>query len=112
MLTPDDRQIAARLRQTLVAAGFTADGVLNLIGAQAYSALSRDEFVPARQALRGTVSVLADLVRLFVIDEMIDVDELAPGFPLEDVRRLGLIEGTEQIHAVVDVRPYGQPNGH
>ena len=110
MLTPDDRQIAARLRQTLLAAGFTADGVLNLIGAQAYSALSRDEFVPARRALRGTVSVLADLVRLFVIDEMIDIDQLAHGFPLDDVRRLGLIEGAEQIHAVVDVRPYGEPD--
>ena len=69
MLSPDDRQTAARLRETLLDSGFTADGVLTLIGAQAYSALSREEFVPARRALIDVVSVLADLVRLFVLDE-------------------------------------------
>lgn len=110
MLSPDDRQTAARLRETLLDSGFTADGVLTLIGAQAYSALSREEFVPARRALIDVVSVLADLVRLFVLDEELEDGALAPGFPLEDVRALGLVEGVERIHAVVDVRPYGEPD--
>jgi len=110
MLTPQDRIVAARLRQALLRAEFTADGVLGLVGAQAYSALSREEFVPARLGLRGVSSVLADLVRLFVLDEVLDIDALAEQFPLDDVRSLGLVEGSERIHAVVDVRPYGEPD--
>lgn len=110
MLTPDDRQIATRLRQTLLEAEFTADGVLGLIGAQAYSALSRDEFVSARRSLDGVNTVLADLIRLFVVDDVLPVASLSVGFPLDEVRDLGLVEGEQQIHAVVDVRPYGEPD--
>ncbi len=110
MLTPQDRIVAARLRQELLRAEFTADGVLGLVGAQAYSALSREEFVPARRALVGVTGVLADVVRLFVLDEVLEITALAPDFPLADVRSLGLVEGVEQVHAVVDVRPYGEPD--
>nr|WP_202932116.1 MULTISPECIES: methyltransferase [Kocuria] len=42
----------ARLHADLVAAGFTVDGVTDLVGEQAMSAWSRDQAVPARRALQ------------------------------------------------------------
>jgi SAM-dependent methyltransferase len=110
MMTPSQVQTAAALRHVFINAGFTADGVLGLLGAPAYAALSRDEFVPARRLLEHRRGLLVDLVRLFVIDDALDVGGLSEGFPLEELRSLDLIEGVDQIHAVVDVRPYGEPD--
>ena len=42
-----------RLRDALLAAAFTADGLLDLLGAPAYAALARSETVPALRATRG-----------------------------------------------------------
>ena len=43
---------AERIREALLAARFTPDGLLELLGASAYAALARNETVPARRALR------------------------------------------------------------
>ena len=110
MLTPAQVQTATRLRHTFIGAGFTADGVLGLLGASAYAALAREEFVPARRVLEHHSGLLVDFIRLFVIDEVLDVHRLSPDFPLEDIRSLDLVEGLDHIHAVVDVRPYGEPD--
>lgn len=110
MLTPAQVQTATRLRQIFLEAGFTADGVLGLLGASAYAALARDEFVPARRVLQDKAGLLVDLVRLFIVDEVLDAHDLSEGFPVAELRSLDLIEGGEQIHAVVDVRPYGEPD--
>lgn len=48
----DDPELIARLHDDLVAAGFTVDGVTDLVGEQAMSAWSRDQAVPARRALQ------------------------------------------------------------
>lgn len=48
----DDPELIARLHDDLVAAGFTVDGVTDLVGEQAMSAWSRDQSVPARRALQ------------------------------------------------------------
>lgn len=48
----DDPALIARLHDDLVAAGFTVDGVTDLVGEQAMSAWSRDQAVPARRALQ------------------------------------------------------------
>lgn len=48
----DDPALIARLHADLVAAGFTVDGVTDLVGEQAMSAWSRDQAVPARRALQ------------------------------------------------------------
>lgn len=55
-----------RLREALLAAAFTADGLLDLLGAPAYAALARSETVPALRATRGG-SPLDTLVRLFLL---------------------------------------------
>ena len=55
-----------RLRAALLAADFTADGLLDLLGAPAYAALARSETVPALRATRGDTP-LETLVRLFLL---------------------------------------------
>ena len=60
----DHPDVAARLREALLAATFTADGLLDLLGAPAYAALARSETVPALRATRGDTP-LETLVRLF-----------------------------------------------
>ncbi len=59
---------AARLRDALLAAAFTADGLLDLLGAPAYAALARGETVPALRATRGQ-EPLDTLVRLFLLQQ-------------------------------------------
>ena len=58
----DRPDVAARLREAMLAASFTADGLLDLLGAPAYAALARSETVPALRATRGDAP-LETLVR-------------------------------------------------
>ncbi|WP_030199612.1 methyltransferase [Streptomyces sp. NRRL S-87] len=128
---------AAPLRAALLAAGFTADGLLDLLGAPAYAALARAETVPAVRATRGD-GPLATLTRLFLLQHAVPVSAAAAALPLEDALADGWLErvpagagavgdgpvegtaggdapgdapGEGSVRARVDVRPYGGPDG-
>jgi methylase of polypeptide subunit release factors len=110
---------AARLREALLAAEFTVDGLLDLLGAPAYAALARSETVPALRATRGT-SRLDTLVRLFLLQGVVPLERARAALPLDDVLADGWLvadaaedagAGTEAVRATVDVRPYGGPDG-
>jgi methylase of polypeptide subunit release factors len=103
-----DRAAAERVRRGFLDAGFTADGLLALLGASAYAALSRDEPVPARRALEGGAGADALLARLFVLGEQVPVEPARRALPLDDLVALGLVEVGALVRAVVDVRPYGE----
>jgi hypothetical protein len=103
-----DRAAAARVRAVLLDAGFTADGLLGLLGASAYAALGRGEPVPARRALEGRHGTDAELVRLFVLGDAVALDDAVRHLPLSDLEALGLVTGASTVHAAVDVRPYGE----
>lgn len=105
-----DRGAAARVREVLLDAGFTADGVLSALGASAYAALGRGEPVPARRALADRHDATAALVRLFVLGEPLPRDEAARRLPVDDLVALGLVGGAAEVRALVDVRPYGEPD--
>ncbi|MEU5810051.1 class I SAM-dependent methyltransferase [Streptomyces sp. NPDC047718] len=113
--TPDR---AAELRAALLAAGFTADGLLELLGAPAYAALARSETVPALRATRtrGT-GPLASLVRLFLLQQPEPYAQAARALPVEAaladgwLRREQTADGGDTVHATVDIRPYGGPDG-
>ncbi|MET0741272.1 MAG: class I SAM-dependent methyltransferase [Candidatus Nanopelagicales bacterium] len=96
----------ARLRDALVDADYTVDGVLATLGPLAYAALSREESVPA---LRVTVggSRLETLVRLFLLQHPVDAAAAARALPVEACLAGGLVErdGTD-VRARVDLRPY------
>lgn len=100
---------ATRLREALLAASFTADGLLDLLGAPAYAALARSETVPALRATRGDAP-LDTLVRLFLLQRPVPADRAAAVLPLGACLADGwLTEADGQVRATVDVRPYSGP---
>ncbi|MFG2293512.1 methyltransferase [Streptomyces sp. NPDC048603] len=107
---------AAALRAALLTAGFTADGLLDLLGAPAYAALARSETVPALRATRGD-GPLQTLVRLFLLQQPVPYAHAAGALPAEEALADGWLgreeaaDGTDTVHATVDVRPYGGPDG-
>ncbi|MBQ0827350.1 DUF7059 domain-containing protein [Streptomyces tagetis] len=108
----DRPDVAARLREALLGASFTADGLLELLGAPAYAALSRSETVPALRATRGDTP-LELLVRLFLLQQPVPHARVADVLPLGDCLEHGWLVRTdgEEVAATVDVRPYGGPDG-
>ncbi|MFE4061666.1 methyltransferase [Streptomyces sp. NPDC059096] len=100
-----------RLRAALLAADFTADGLLELLGAPAYAALARSETVPALRATRGDTP-LETLVRLFLLQRSVPLERAEAALPLDDALTGGwVVRDGAQITAAVDVRPYGGPEG-
>lgn len=104
----------ARLREALLAAAFTADGLLDLLGASAYAALARSETVPALRATRGD-GPLETLVRLFLLQRPVPYARAAAALPVDDCLADGWLvrDGADAglVRAGVDVRPYGGPEG-
>ncbi|MFD8257670.1 methyltransferase [Streptomyces griseoluteus] len=108
----DRPEAVARLRDALLSASFTADGLLELLGAPAYAALARSETVPALRATRGDTPLEA-LVRLFLLQQPVPRARLTDVLPVEDAVDAGWLKpvGGDELAATVDVRPYGGPDG-
>jgi methylase of polypeptide subunit release factors len=121
--TPDaPRSDLPGLLETLAAdlrgIGYTVDGVADLLGPAAHSALSRDQLVPAliaTEAARGarpTTAALAAVVRFWLLAEPQSaaiLDASLPGIRTAGLLELGLVEPSPGglIQARVDLRPYG-----
>lgn len=102
---------AARLRDALLGASFTADGLLELLGAPAYAALARSETVPALRATRGDTP-LEVLVRLFLLQQPVPHTRVEGVLPVDACLESGwLVRAGDELAATVDVRPYGGPGG-
>lgn len=100
-----------RIRDAFLAAGYTTDGVLDLLGASAHAALARDETVPARRRTTGG-SPLETLVRLFLLQLDVPEEQAAAALPLSSAVAVGLLTRSgRSVRAAVDVRPYGQAAG-
>nr|WP_202469231.1 methyltransferase [Streptomyces sp. SID2888] len=112
MPSTDRTDVVARLREALLAASFTADGLLDLLGAPAYAALARSETVPALRATRGDTP-LETLVRLFLLQQPVPHPRVAGVLPVDACVEAGWLvrTGGDEIAATVDVRPYGGPGG-
>ncbi|WP_125263732.1 DUF7059 domain-containing protein [Streptomyces alboflavus] len=123
----DRADVTARLREALLAADFTADGLLELLGAPAYTALARSETVPALRATRDD-GPLASLVRLFLLQRAVPHARVADVLPVDALLESGWLVraegaegaegagedgagGADRLRATVDVRPYGGPDG-
>ncbi|WP_340377241.1 class I SAM-dependent methyltransferase [Streptomyces sp. SS7] len=108
----DRPDVAARLREALLAASFTADGLLDLLGAPAYAALARSETVPALRATRGDTP-LETLVRLFLLQQPVPYARVEEFLPVHACVESGWLArvGADEVAATVDVRPYGGPDG-
>ncbi|WP_432098445.1 DUF7059 domain-containing protein [Streptomyces sp. WAC 04229] len=107
----DRPDATARLRDALLGASFTADGLLELLGAPAYAALSRSETVPALRATRGDTP-LELLVRLFLLQQPVPHARVTDVLPVDACLETGwLVRADDELAATVDVRPYGGPGG-
>ncbi|MFU0243660.1 NTF2-like N-terminal transpeptidase domain-containing protein, partial [Streptomyces scabiei] len=108
----DRPDVTARLRDALLGASFTADGLLELLGAPAYAALSRSETVPALRATRGDTP-LELLVRLFLLQQPVPRARVADVLPVDACLESGWLDraGDDEVAATVDVRPYGGADG-
>ncbi|MDK1476330.1 methyltransferase [Streptomyces sp. 549] len=101
-----------RLRESLQTVGFTADGLLELLGAPAYAALARSETVPAVRATRGD-GPLETLVRLFLLQRPVSRARAHAALPVDDALVDGWLRATANgdVRATVDIRPYSGPAG-
>lgn len=108
----DRPEVAERLRDALLGAAFTADGLLDLLGAPAYAALARSETVPALRATRGDTPLEA-LVRLFLLQQPVPPARVKGVLPVDACVESGWLvrTGDDEVAAAVDVRPYGGPGG-
>lgn len=96
------------LREALVAADFTYDRVVELLGEQAHRALGRNETVPGLRATSGGTP-LETLTRLFLLQAPVPLAHAEAALP-GLVERLGVAGVLEQsvaeVRARLDCRPY------
>jgi methylase of polypeptide subunit release factors len=97
--------LCARLRDSFLSAGYTADGVLAALGPQAHAALGRGEPEPARRASRDA-GVLGILIRLFLLGDTEPEPGIraALGVDLDEAVAVEIV--TRDGRAGLDVRPY------
>lgn len=106
--------LCARLREAFLTARYDADGVVELLGAQAHAALGRGEPELAHRATRGA-GTLGTLVRLFLLgmrEPESAVRAALEPLPLAEAVGSGLLcaEG-DDVRAGLDVRPHGDEEG-
>ena len=103
-----------RVRDALIAAGYTYDGVADLLGTTAHAALGRNETTPGLRRTTGG-SPLETLVRLFLLQTIVTVEEVERALPglLDELCRAGILErSVGEVLARVDLRPYGTDDGN
>jgi len=104
-------EAAVGLRADLSDAGFTVDGVTDLLGPLANAALGRDQRLPAELATREDGSPLATLVRLFTLGVVVPHADVCGALPRCGAGGLAVMALTEVcghgVRSTCDLRPYG-----
>ncbi|WP_396134467.1 methyltransferase [Arthrobacter oryzae] len=115
-------ELLSALARDLRNAGYTVDGVAELLGESANAALGRDQLIPALIATEAAekgdrhAAALAAVVRLWLlaVPQRADVlDAALPEIRTEGLLALGLVEAAETgsdpdvVRAKADLRPYG-----
>ncbi len=103
-----ESDLPRRLREALVAAGFTYDAVADLLGPLAHQALARNETTPALRRTTGG-SPLETLTRLFLLQTVVDLDTAEAALPglVDRLAADGFLErSVGEVAARLDVRPY------
>jgi len=98
-----------RLRDALVAADYSVDGVSALLGTTAHAALARNETTPGLRRT-GEGSPLETLTRLWPLQATVTVEAVDRALPglLDELCAEGILErSVGEVAARVDLRPYG-----
>ncbi|WP_193611107.1 N5-glutamine methyltransferase family protein [Nocardioides lijunqiniae] len=105
---PSSLDFTAPLRDSLERAGFTYDGVADLLGREAHDALMRNETTPGRRRTTGG-SPAETLVRLFLLQvpvPLADAERALPG-QVDRLAAEGLLaQSVSEVAARLDIRPY------
>jgi hypothetical protein len=103
-----------RLRDALIAADYTYDGVSALLGTTAHAALHRNETTPGLRRTSGG-SALETLTRLWLLQATAPVDAVERALPglVDLLCASGILErSVSEVAARVDLRPYATDDGH
>ncbi|MGO4258158.1 DUF7059 domain-containing protein [Marmoricola sp. RAF53] len=98
-----------RLRDALMAADYTFEGVSDLLGPAAHAALGRNETTPGRRATTGG-SPLETLTRLWLLQTPVSLEAAEAALPdlVDALCAEGILErSVAEVAARVDLRPYG-----
>ena len=109
----DLTDLPLRLREALERAGFTYDGVAELLGPLAHTALARNETVPGLARTRGG-SPLETLVRLFLLQAPVSHEQAEQALPglVDQLAVEGILaQSVGEVAARLDVRPYAADSG-
>lgn len=106
-----DAGLISLLRDDLLAAGYTVDGVAALLGPLASAALDREQTLPAQRVTAASGAPIATLVRLFTLGDAVDGEEAGTALPtlgMAGAEHLGLVvQQGPGVVATCDLRPYG-----
>lgn len=98
------------LGQDLRTAGYTVDGVAELLGDDVHAALGRGVWWPALRACDAVDGPLATVVRLFLLGADERPDRVAGAFPSAGLAALtacGVLQDSgETVRAILDIRPH------
>jgi len=103
-----DLAFTGPLRDALLDADYTYDGVAGLLGPVAHNALSRNETTPGLRQTRGG-SPLETLTRLFLLQAPVTTERAEAALPglVDRLCNAGLLEqSVSEVAARLDVRPY------
>lgn len=107
-------ELPARLRAALVMAGFTYDGVADVLGPTAFAALNRNETTPGLRRTAGGWP-LETLIRLFLLQAPVELAAAQRALPglVDRLAVEGILEQTVgEVAARLDVRPYATDDQH
>lgn len=111
--------LVATLREDLADRAYTVAHTEELLGPVAAAALHREQTVPAARQLAGADDPVVPLLRLFLLGGDVrrrDLDRALPRTGTDGAQALGLVraagaDAQDEVRAVVDLRPYGAPDG-
>ena len=106
MLTPP---AIDRLRDELLGAGYTLEGVQQRLGEAALAALGRNSAVAALDALGQAADPQADAIRLWLLQQPVPARRLA-WLTTGPLASAGLVSGDADVRAGVELKPYGSEN--
>lgn len=95
-----------RLRDSLLVAEYSLDAVTDRLGAAGLAALGRNSGVAADQALGGAHDPQAAAIRLWLLQQPVPFGRLG-WLDVPTLRDAGLVEGTDELRATVELKPYG-----
>jgi hypothetical protein len=105
---PHTLDFTGPLRASLEGAGFTYDGVAELLGREAHDALMRNETTSGRRRTAGG-GALETLVRLFLLQVPVPLEAAERALPgqVDRLAAEGLLEqSVSEVAARLDIRPY------